>query len=117
MPNLKDQLIFSIIEETVSSIPEEMYEFFSELPGRSPSEISKYNSNSMNKLDRDQAISLFRAAVDSAIFSILYLMENEFKENLIETSFLGRTKEVLAASDGLTDLYRAKVDPGGILVD
>ncbi len=116
MDNLKEIVVNSLIRETVESIPEEMFEFFINVPGRNPSKRSLDISTSMNKLDRIEAIDLFRSAVDGAVFSILGLLESGFKENNIRTEFFRADGRAATAADGMTDLYRSKVDPGGVAV-
>lgn len=98
-----------------SIIPEELVRFYRALPGRSPSEHSKAVSHIIAKLQDEEAIVLIRDVVDSTLFSMLHLFDLDFKDRHIQVSFARQKNPDSAPFGILLDIYRERVDPGGIV--
>ena len=108
-------VVDSIVTETVSSLPNDVLSFYRNLPGRKLSETSKKISRLLSNMDDQTALELIVDIVDRSVFSILYLIDNDFKDQKIGTVF---TKESLASGPDdcrLVERYRDKVEPNGIV--
>ena len=112
---LRDDIVDVIILETVRSIPNETLSFYRNLPGRRPSDLSKRVAASLREMPDDAARELIADIVDSAVFSLLYLLDNDFKSSIrVE---LKRGAQTCRPSDfPLLEAYRQRVDPGGVVI-
>lgn len=114
--SLCQEVILAIVRDIIETLPSDIYDFYESPPGRKPSDHSKRVSEIISSLGKDDALELVRGVVDMSVFSMLYLMDVEFKEHSIETMFRKEAKGETAMAGNLTEQYRLAVDPGGIIV-
>src|SRR5687767_3960255 len=84
---LCEDLVSIITTETVKTIPHDLLSFYTNLPGRSPSQHSRKISDIVSSLDSSSAIELMRDVTDMTVFGILYLLDNRFKTSDIQVIF------------------------------
>lgn len=113
MTQVSEQVVSAIVSETVASLPEEIYRFYQNLPGRNPSIISKSIAGTLSQIDEIHAVELIRDIVDRTVFSILYLVDSGFKDRMISTEF--KSISGMQSDSHLVDTYRDQVDPGGVI--
>ena len=113
---LLDDVISAVIADVLKPASESIYGFYEKPPGRRPSDQTKRISAAIALLEKQAAVEIIRDVVDRTIFSMLYLMDAEFKEYHIETIFRSHADGKAVTAQQLLDRYRSKVDPGGIIV-
>ena len=114
---LESDTIDTIIIEILTSLPPAVLDFYKSPPGRAPSDHTKQISTIFREMSDDRAILLIMDIIDRTIFSMLYLMDSDFKSMNIKTTF-NRFPDSITAGVGdvvLLDLYRARVNVGGFL--
>lgn len=110
MSDENEKLVVStIINDVLRTAPGELLQSYKSPPGRKPSSQLIEISNSISKLDPKEAETIIRDVADYTIFSILYLIDANFKDARLSTKFL---KEGSGQTE-LVSLYRSLVDPGG----
>jgi hypothetical protein len=113
---IRDQVVNAVVLETVSSLVDDIYSFYGQLPGRHPSGLSKNISETLHQIDSSRAKELIKDVVDRTTFSLLYLLENDFKNYNIEVYFTSGSETSAARDCRLVESYRMRVRPGGNLV-
>jgi hypothetical protein len=114
MPDLVEEVTSAVITETIFTLPNEIYSFYENVPGRAPSELTLRISETVKSLDKDAALELITDVVDRCNFSILYLLQDRFKNLDIETRFEKERTGVAQSADRVLEVYRSKIDPGGV---
>lgn len=109
---LRNEIVSTIIQRTLGSVPTDL-ESYRNPAGRKPSDAAKRVAAIMEKLTDDEAIALIRDITDSAVFGIFYLLDNDFKNRNIKTTF--RKGDIVYSSETaeLLETYRGQIDPGG----
>lgn len=112
--HLCDAVVEAIIIDIIRTLPQGILAGYKKPPGRAPSDLSKRLSLIVSKLDDEDAYELIRDVVDASVFTILYLLDNNFKDLAVETVFRRNEEECLPAQCSLLEKYRMRIDPGGI---
>jgi len=113
--NVEDNVVEAIIVETVATLPSGFLEFYKDLPGRKPSELSVRLAAAWMAVDEDDAIDMIRDVVDRTVFSMLYLIDARFKNLKIATSFDHADTSAEPFPTDLHNRYRQRVEPGGLI--
>ena len=114
--SLESDTIDTLIIETLTSLPRAVLDFYRAPPGRAPSDHTKIISNILHEISDESAILLITDIVDRTSFSVLYLMDSDFKSMNIKTTFNRLSDSITAGVDEvfLLDLYRERVNVGGL---
>ena len=113
---LISEIVSAIVSDVVETLPREIYKFYQKPPGRRPSDLSKRISNVVSGLSEQSAIEVIQDVVDRTVFSLLYLVDSEFKDHAISTSFKKHDEAEAVLAQQLVERYRSMVDPGGLVV-
>lgn len=113
--DLSNDIIDAIILEVILNLPNELLHFYENLPGRQPSKHHRKIAAIIKAIDSQDALSIIRDVADSCVFSILYLIDSDFKDKSIETSFHRGPKNAKRSGPELLEYYRDKVNPGGLI--
>jgi hypothetical protein len=112
MTTLMNEMMDAIVIET-QGIPSGLLKYYRNPPGRKPSEGVLKIRDTLADMDDDTALLLIRDVVDSAVFTMVYLLGSGFKCDLsIDLNRAGNRERL--DDSGLTEDYRLRVDPGGI---
>ena len=111
--SLVDIAVEAIVAETVVALPDDILQFYRNLPGRRPSEHSLRLQGVLSKLTDEEARILIRDIVDSSIFSVLSLIDQGFKDRNIATSFTVTSSDDSPVMGRALEIYRQRVNPGG----
>lgn len=115
---IEQVVVSSIVDDILQTLPHELLQTYSSPPGRKPSGQLIEISQSISKLQSAEAERIIRDVTDHTIFSVLYLIDANFKNANIATKFSKFEINPDAHQIDLVTLYRSKVDPGGnIAVD
>ena len=112
---LTEAVIESIIAETIDFLPQDINEFYRNLPGRNPSDHSLRVQRVLNKLSEDEAIVLIRDIVDSSVFAILSIIDQGFKDKQIVTLVTKGPSGEQPLYGHAVEAYRQRVSPGGYM--
>jgi hypothetical protein len=112
---LTETVVESIIMETIDFLPQDINEFYRNLPGRQPSDHSLRVQKALNNLSEDEAIILIRDIVDSSVFAVLSLMDQGFKDKRIKTSFTKLPSGEQPLFGCAVEAYHQRVSPGGYI--
>ena len=113
--DLSKDIIDAIVSEVVLVLPNELLHFYQNLPGRKPSDHHRGISDTIATIDSEEALSIIRDVADSCVFAFLNLIDSNFKDKSIETSFHRSLRNTEHNDTELAEYYRAKVNPGGLI--
>ena len=108
-------VVEALVMETVQTLPDSLLGSCRNLTGRRPSDLTQSVARIAEKLDDGDALIFIRDIVDATVFSVLGLVDAGFKDLNVETRFDRSTSTVDLPDDPLLDLYRERVDPGGVV--
>lgn len=113
--DVSSDIIDAIILEVILNLPNELLHFYGNIPGRNPSDHHRQIAAVIKTIDNKDALSIIRDVADSCVFAILNLIDSDFKDKSIETSFNRSHKNAEHNDTELAEYYRAKVNPGGLI--
>lgn len=113
MADLVNEMLEAIIIETVDTIPEELLAYYRNPPGRKPHEHVCQIQTAIADMDDATATMIIRDIVDRVVFSMLYLIEAEFKNIRIKTTISRGAQSDNLTNYGLHEDYRELINPGG----
>lgn len=114
--NIEGVVISAICAETVETLPDTLLNYYRNPPGRRPGARVLSIKDNVAPLSDADVTEIVRDVVDQTVFSLLHLLDLEFKDKGIVVGFGRRDEAITATSRSLVELYREKIDPGGVKV-
>lgn len=112
MESVGEMLVKAIEIDIVESFSGNLASYYQNPPGRNPGPQARRMQEIINRLDAEDSKILIKDVVDRAVAATLSLIDQDFKENNIRTTF-SRGSDSLRSGD-LLRLYRDVLDPGGL---
>jgi hypothetical protein len=113
---IQNEIVETVIAETLVRLPLDVLDFYRNLLGRKPTETSKKIAEGVADLKDEIVLDFARDIVDRTIFSIFYLLDNNFKDKQIQVQFRESGNITSFEQVGLVEIYREKVDLHGIVL-
>jgi hypothetical protein len=113
MSELAEEVLEAIVHHTVDTLPDQLLGFYRDPPGRKPHDHVLRIRAALAGIDDAAAKELIRDVVDATVFSLLYLIDSDFRGRGVGTT-ISRGQDSCELNDSLLhEDYRMKVHPGG----